>query len=147
MASSRRRATSSRSSRRTTAKVEAVNPCLREFWAERDLPSGERGPVDWAALARLAARCLSEVRLVIGSFRFEGYHGEGVEPERGMGQVVGGEGVKFLELEALARKNGIQRRDAEIAEISAEKQEWGRVLERRAQRGDVRAALGCTRRS
>jgi hypothetical protein len=26
-----------------------------------DLPSGERGPVDWAALARLAASCLSEM--------------------------------------------------------------------------------------
>src|ERR1022692_4108677 len=65
MASSRRRATSSISSRRTTAKVEAVNPCLREFWAERALPSGERGPVDWAALARLAASCLSERGLVM----------------------------------------------------------------------------------
>ena len=42
-------------------KVEAVNPCLRAFWAERALPSGERGQVDWAALARLAASCLSEM--------------------------------------------------------------------------------------
>src|SRR5260221_9901052 len=42
-------------------KVEAVNPCLRAFWDERDLPCGERGPVEWAALARLAARCLSEM--------------------------------------------------------------------------------------
>src|ERR1035438_2111235 len=60
MASSRRRATLSISSRRTTAKVEAVNPCLREFWAARTLPSGERGPVERATLARLAASFLSE---------------------------------------------------------------------------------------
>ena len=49
--------TSWRSSRRTTAKVEAVKPCLRAFWAERALPCGARGPVDLAALARLAASC------------------------------------------------------------------------------------------
>jgi len=53
-------ATSSISSRRTTAKVVAVNPCLREFWAERALLSGERGPVVREALARLAASCLGE---------------------------------------------------------------------------------------
>ena len=41
-----------------------VKPCLRALRAERDLPSGERGPVDLAALARLAARRLAEV--VIG---------------------------------------------------------------------------------
>src|ERR1039457_1065169 len=101
MASWRRRATSSRSSRRTTAKVEAVNPCLREFWAERALPSGERGRVDCAAMARLAASCFSEVRLVVGSFRLEREHGEGVESEIGMGQVMRGEGVKFFMLKAM----------------------------------------------
>ena len=35
--------------------------CLRAFWEERALPSGERGPVERAALARLAARRLGEV--------------------------------------------------------------------------------------
>src|ERR1035438_4249764 len=65
MASSRRRATLSISSRRTTAKVEAVNPCLREFWAARTLPSGERGPVERAALARLAASFLSETGFLV----------------------------------------------------------------------------------
>src|ERR1022692_2271654 len=65
MASSRRWATSSSSSRRTTVKVEAVNPCLRAFCAERDLPSGERGPVDWAALARLAASRLREIGFLV----------------------------------------------------------------------------------
>src|ERR1017187_7513521 len=56
MASSLRRATSSIPSRRMTAKVEAVKPCLRAFWAERVLRWEVRGPVDLAALARLAAR-------------------------------------------------------------------------------------------
>src|SRR6266508_3707952 len=51
---------SSRSSRRTTAKVEPAKPCLVAFWAERALPSGVRGPVERAALARLAASCLSD---------------------------------------------------------------------------------------
>src|SRR5260370_13793674 len=49
-----------KSSRRTTAKVEAVKPCLRAFWAERVLPSWVRGPVEWEALARLAASCRGE---------------------------------------------------------------------------------------
>src|ERR1035438_8172719 len=110
MASSRRRATSSRSSRRTTAKVEAVNPCLRAFCAERALPSGERGPVDWAALARLAASCLSVMRLGIGSFRLELWHGGGVECEIGMGQVMGGEGVRFLMLVAMGIASRRRRR-------------------------------------
>jgi hypothetical protein len=39
---------------------EAVKPCLRAFCAERALPSGVRGPVDPAALARLAASCSGE---------------------------------------------------------------------------------------
>jgi hypothetical protein len=30
------------------------------FWAARALPSGVRGPVEWDALARLAASCFSE---------------------------------------------------------------------------------------
>src|SRR5687767_10277412 len=64
MRSDRRRATSSSSSRRMTAKVEAVNPCLRAFWEERDLPSGVAGPVERAALARLAASCFWEGVLV-----------------------------------------------------------------------------------
>src|SRR3984893_12940261 len=59
--SARRWATSSRSSRRTTAKWGAVKPCLREFCAERALPSGVRGPVEWDALARFAANCFSEM--------------------------------------------------------------------------------------
>jgi len=33
---------------------------LRAFWAERALPSAERGPVDLAAFSRLAASCFSE---------------------------------------------------------------------------------------
>src|SRR5271157_282439 len=45
MRSSRRAATSLRSSRRTTAKEVAVKPCLRAFWEERSLPSGVVGPV------------------------------------------------------------------------------------------------------
>src|ERR1035437_259354 len=85
MASSRRWATSSMSSRRTTAKVEAVNPCLRELRAERALPSGERGPVEWAALARVAASCLTDTGcfMVRGTelLRVELWHGEGVESE------------------------------------------------------------------
>src|ERR1035437_7465965 len=92
MASSRRRATSSMSSRRTTAKVEAVNPCLREFKAERALPSGERGPVDWAALARLAASCLSDTGCLgrgIGDLRFWLLHGGGGGGGKGIG---GGDG-------------------------------------------------------
>src|SRR5450631_4450550 len=98
MASSRRRATSSSSSRRTTAKVEAVNPCLREFWAERDLPSGVRGPVDWAALARLAASWLAEMGFLgrdMGSLQFGVWDGGSGEPEGGRSQVVGGTGDNF----------------------------------------------------
>src|ERR1035438_7059650 len=95
MASSRRRATSSRSSRRTTAKVEAVNPCLREFWAERDLPSGERGPVDWAALARLAASCLSVMRLVMWSFRLRDTMRMGWSLKEGSGKGWEGKGLGF----------------------------------------------------
>ena len=49
------------SSRRTTAKVEAVKPCLVEFCAERALPSGVSGPEEWVAVARLAACCLGEM--------------------------------------------------------------------------------------
>src|ERR1035437_6275056 len=113
MASARRWATSSMSSRRTTAKVEAVNPCLREFRAERDLPSGERGPVEWAALARLAASCLWDTALLVGGaavLRFEVYDGGGGGAEIGngaregwgvreeVGQEVGGERDKVLEV-------------------------------------------------
>ena len=46
---------------RTTTKDEAVKPCLMAFCAERVLPSGVLGPVDWTALARLAARRLREM--------------------------------------------------------------------------------------
>ncbi len=35
--------------------TRAVSPCLRAFRAARALPSGERGPVDFEALRRLAA--------------------------------------------------------------------------------------------
>jgi len=38
-----------------------ASPCLRAFRAERDLPSAVRGPVDLAALARLAASLLGEM--------------------------------------------------------------------------------------
>src|ERR1019366_7692477 len=103
MASSLRLATSLRSSRRTTAKVEAVNPCLRAFCAERVLPSGERGPVALAALARLAAsRSGDTVFWEFGmrlSFRFQSWHGEGVESECGRGQVTGKKGVNFWKCE------------------------------------------------
>src|ERR1017187_8783372 len=98
--SSLRWATSWRSSRRTTAKVEAVNPCLRAFWVERALPCGVRGPVDLAALARLAASCSGErgcwvcgMRL---SFRFDIYHVERLESEMRRGQVRGNKGVLFV---------------------------------------------------
>src|ERR1035437_934915 len=102
MASSRRRATSSMSSRRTTAKGEAVNPCLREFRAERDLASGERGPVDWAALARLAASCLSDTGFfMVGTSDLSYSMGRGWGLKSEFGQVMGGEGVIFVELEAM----------------------------------------------
>ena len=54
----------SSSSRRTTANLEAVKPCLRAFWAERVLPSGVMGPVERAALVRLAARRRADGALV-----------------------------------------------------------------------------------
>ena len=41
--------------------VVEVIPCFIAFWEERILPSAVRGPVDLAALARLAARRSSEV--------------------------------------------------------------------------------------
>ena len=41
-----------------TPKVEAMKPCLTALRAERALPSVVRGPVERAALARLAASCL-----------------------------------------------------------------------------------------
>jgi hypothetical protein len=37
----------------------AVNPCCTAFRLERALPCGVRGPVDFLALARLAAICFS----------------------------------------------------------------------------------------
>src|SRR5262249_39184757 len=40
-----------------------MRPWRREVRAERALPSGGRGPVDRAALARLAASCFSETGL------------------------------------------------------------------------------------
>ena len=49
------------SSRRITAKVEAVKPCLMAFWEERVLPAGLVGPVDFLALARLAASFAGEI--------------------------------------------------------------------------------------
>ena len=45
-------------------KVAAVRPCLRELAEARALPSGVRGPVDRAALARLAASCFSEMDFI-----------------------------------------------------------------------------------
>jgi len=50
--------------------LAAVKPCLRAFWAERDLPDGVTGPVDFWALRRFAASCFSEIGLlVIGKVR------------------------------------------------------------------------------
>jgi hypothetical protein len=44
--------------------VEAVKPCLMAFWEERALPAGLVGPVDFLALARLAASCFSEMGIL-----------------------------------------------------------------------------------
>lgn len=52
-------------SKRTTVNLAAAKPCLREFWAARALPSGVRGPVERAALARLAARRLADGGLLV----------------------------------------------------------------------------------
>src|ERR1035438_10222701 len=56
MRSARRLATSWMSSRRRTVKLAGLKKCLRAFWEVRALPSEVRGPVELAALARLAAR-------------------------------------------------------------------------------------------
>ena len=45
-----------------------------EIGAERALPAGVRGPVEWDALTRFAASCFSEMFLVwdiVAAFRFE----------------------------------------------------------------------------
>jgi hypothetical protein len=41
--------------RDSSIKRVAARPWVRAFWAERRLPAGVRGPVDWAALRRLRA--------------------------------------------------------------------------------------------
>src|ERR1035437_3952730 len=110
MASSRRWATSSMSSRRTTAKVEAVNPCLRELRAERALPSGERGPVEWAALARLAASCLWDTGCFIRvPFDLSYSMGRGWSLKLKLGQVMGGKGDKVLGVEVNGSGTSTQR--------------------------------------
>src|SRR5579864_9105553 len=93
MRSARRWATSGRSSRRTTAKLAAVKPCLREFRAERALPSGVRGPVEWDAFARLAANCFWET---------------------GLRERIGME--LFLPIQLVARRQaGVCRREGQVA--------------------------------
>src|SRR6516164_10082602 len=57
----RKWATSLMSSRWTTVNFSEARPCLQEFREERARPSGLVGPVDLAALARLAASCFSEM--------------------------------------------------------------------------------------
>src|SRR5215470_10124791 len=57
----RRWATSWMSSKRTTVNFSEARPCLQELREERARPSGLFGPVDLAALARLAASCFSEM--------------------------------------------------------------------------------------
>ena len=47
----------SRSSILTMAKASPEKECLRAFCAERALPEAVRGPVEFWALARLAASC------------------------------------------------------------------------------------------
>src|SRR5450432_2194373 len=46
--------------------VWAVHPCFNALRDERDLPASVRGPVDLAALARLAASCASESFFILG---------------------------------------------------------------------------------
>src|ERR1035438_8354808 len=65
-ASARRLATSWVSSMRTTAYLAGSKEDLRAFWEDRVLPSGERGPVDFCALRRLATRRLGERGLSFG---------------------------------------------------------------------------------
>src|SRR5690349_3651671 len=60
-----------------TERAVARRPCLRAFWAERALPSGVRGPVDLAALARLAAARFAET----SCFMTPIYHDDRVESE------------------------------------------------------------------
>ena len=43
----------------------ARSPCLRAFFATRDLPSSVRGPVDFLALLRLAFICAFVVMIII----------------------------------------------------------------------------------
>src|ERR1039458_10322809 len=93
MRSARRWATASRSSRRTTAKWAGLKECPREFRAERAFPSGVRGPVELAALARLAARRLGEMGFfgmgVLSTSAVARGHGE---DGRGMGVGIEGKG-------------------------------------------------------
>src|ERR1035438_3825339 len=75
MRSARRLATSWMSSRRRTVKLAGLKKCLRAFWEARALPSVERGPVDLAALARLAAVRSAEMGgFAIGFLRFRFKH-------------------------------------------------------------------------
>src|ERR1035438_5562738 len=88
MRSARRLAISARSSRRRTVKLAGLKECLRAFWEARDLPSEVRGPVDLAALARLAARRSAERGgFAIGFLRFRS---EGV-----LARVLGSAGFAF----------------------------------------------------
>src|SRR5215475_11397290 len=61
MRSALRRAISSRSSGLSAVMEMAAKPCFTAFREERALPSGVRGPVLFAAFARLAASCFSEI--------------------------------------------------------------------------------------
>src|ERR1039458_7493966 len=114
--SSLRWATSWRSSRRTTAKVEAVNPCLRAFWAERVLPSGVRGPVDLAALARLAANCSGETTFcelsIVMLLSIPGWHGARGSLKLRRGYVAGGKEVRSGKVSVIGEVAG--RRAARV---------------------------------
>src|SRR5579864_7339763 len=82
-----------RSSSRTTVKEEAAKPCVRAFWAERDLPSEVRGPELLAALARLAACCFSEMGTKL-SFRFR--HSMGRKLIRRIFRLCGGGKRRYI---------------------------------------------------
>src|SRR6266511_671575 len=78
------------SSMRTMAKSAEQKPCLRACWEERALPSGERGPVERAALRRLASSCLGETGFFgMGHFLREEIARGGGRVRKGSGEVLG----------------------------------------------------------
>src|ERR1017187_4677440 len=67
--------------------MEPENPCLRALRADFILPAAERGPVDFWALMRLAAVCLSVA--MGGAFQFRGSMATRGKPAGGSGKWFG----------------------------------------------------------